>query len=165
MKNPLIITALESLGQEDIAHVNIPTLIRLFEYMREDVKDDVVIHEVTERIVELCNQGKTVTMDDYEYIIRKPEHKEPDGDEALEGLKNDNHSTVVIVMNDIDTANALTDALDNFKKKAGVGGDVEMMIKVSDDLESCGMIGHDVRMGNIYHNIPGKEKKDKSDKD
>lgn len=159
-----IIPAMESLNEEDIARINVPTLIRLFEYIREDVKSDIPIHTMTEKIIEICNnENRHVTMDDYESIIGQSEHSEPDGDEALEGLKNKTHSTVVIVMEDIDTANALTDALNKFKKKASVGGDVEMLIDVGDSVTSCGIIGHDVQMGNIYHNIPDKDDKDKDD--
>lgn len=88
---------------------------------------------------------------------------------STEGIKNKTHSTIVINMDNIDQANALTTALNNFSNKAGVGGDVEMFISTSDgEPKSCGTIGHDVKIGKIYHNVPdekGDKKKDDDKKD
>lgn len=164
-RNHELMSAIESLNEEDIVKMNVPLMIRVFEYINENVKDDVEIHDISERLIQICNENnRHATMDDYDFIVNKQPEKEED-DASTEGLKgDDDHSTVVVVMNDIDQGNALTDALNKFKDKAKVGGDVEMMIKVSDDLESCGIIGHDVNLGNIYHNVPKKDKKDGDDK-
>lgn len=148
-----IVPAVEE-NKEDIISINIPTLIRLFEYCHETIKNDVEIHEITENMVKICNEGRHIHMDDYESIIGKSV-------ESTEGLKNKTHSTIVINMENIDQANALTTALNNFSNKASVGGDVEMFISTSDDKHtSCGIIGHDVTIGKIYHNVPKDDKKD-----
>lgn len=160
--------SLESINDDqnvsiDTIIVNVPLFIRLLEYAKESVKDDVELHVMTERITAICADGKTATMDDYDSIIGKvdepsddvpPENINENLDNSNENLRNDTASTITIDMKDIDQANALTKALNEFKNKAGVGGDVEMFISLSDDKhESCGTIGHDVTIGDIAHNI------------
>lgn len=53
----------------DKVTLDIPLLIRLFEYAREEAEDDIIIHDVAERMISLSMQGKTLTMDDYSSII------------------------------------------------------------------------------------------------
>jgi hypothetical protein len=53
----------------DIVKMNVPLLIRVFEYVREDVKTDVELHKVVERIIAQGN--KVITMADYSKIARK----------------------------------------------------------------------------------------------
>ena len=51
----------------DHVSFDIPLLIRLFELVREDVKTDVDLHMVVEKIVSLQDKG-VLTMNDYEEI-------------------------------------------------------------------------------------------------
>ena len=53
----------------DIVKMNVPLLIRVFEYVREDVKTDVELHKVVERIIAQGN--KVLTMADYSKIAKK----------------------------------------------------------------------------------------------
>jgi len=50
-------------------NINIPTITRFFEYMMEDVKDDIELHKILERLIEVSIQKSVITMDDYNYII------------------------------------------------------------------------------------------------
>lgn len=52
----------------DIIKIDVPTFLRLLELAREDVKDDMALHFVTE-IVTKISQDRVATMDDYENII------------------------------------------------------------------------------------------------
>lgn len=54
---------------KDIIRVDIPLLIRLLEYAREDAKDDVDLHNVAERVINLASNGSVLTMDDYKSIV------------------------------------------------------------------------------------------------
>jgi hypothetical protein len=64
-----ILETLESVkDKSDKITFDVPLLIRLFEFMREDVKSDVDLHDVVERIVSMKNKG-TLTMDDYKSIV------------------------------------------------------------------------------------------------
>lgn len=53
----------------DAVTMDIPLLIRLLEYSREDAKTDMDLHNVAERLIALGNQGKTLTMDQYSDIV------------------------------------------------------------------------------------------------
>lgn len=44
-------------------------MIRLLEYAREDASNDVDLHEVVERMTELCAEGKVLEMKDYKEIV------------------------------------------------------------------------------------------------
>ncbi len=54
---------------EDEVRMDIPLLIRVLEYIKEEVKDDVEIHEIAERLVSLSSMGTTLTMSDYDQIV------------------------------------------------------------------------------------------------
>jgi len=60
----------EDVVDEDCLKVNIPLLIRLLEFAREDAKDDVALHKAVERMTELSKNGeKELTMTDYSSIM------------------------------------------------------------------------------------------------
>jgi hypothetical protein len=50
---------------QDAVTLDIPLMIRLFEYAREDAKTDMDLHDVAERLIHLSSEGRTLTMDDY----------------------------------------------------------------------------------------------------
>ena len=50
--------------------VDVPLFIRLLEYAREDAKTDMDLHKITENAVALSENGKTLTMAQYESIIK-----------------------------------------------------------------------------------------------
>lgn len=60
---------------EDVIMMDVPLLIRILEYAREDAKTDMDLHFVAENLIELCKKGKTLTMDDYDTIITPDEAK------------------------------------------------------------------------------------------
>lgn len=60
-------------NEEDTITVNVPLMIRLLEYAREDAKRDVDLHFVTERLIELSEEGETLEMENYAEIIGEAE--------------------------------------------------------------------------------------------
>ena len=56
-------------SKEPEVTMNIPLLIRVLEYVREDVKSDVDLHKIVERMISLSNKG-TLKMDSYNRIIK-----------------------------------------------------------------------------------------------
>jgi len=52
----------------DTVSVDVPLLIRLLEYAREDAQTDMDLHHVAERMIALSQEDRTLTMDDYEEI-------------------------------------------------------------------------------------------------
>ena len=57
------------LNPKDTVKLDIPLLIRLLEYAREDAKTDMDLHNVTEMLIQLSQQGHTLTMDQYDQIV------------------------------------------------------------------------------------------------
>lgn len=60
--------ARESSDKVDTVSVDIPLLIRLLEYAREDANDDMDLHNIAEKLIELSKDGP-LSMDDYESIV------------------------------------------------------------------------------------------------
>lgn len=60
--------------EEDCIKINIPLMIRLLEYAREDAKDDVALHKAVERMIEISEGGeKELKMADYKAIMEECE--------------------------------------------------------------------------------------------
>ena len=53
----------------DTVSMDVPLLIRIMEYAKEDAKDDMDLHRVAEKLVSMSNQGRTLSMDDYDNVI------------------------------------------------------------------------------------------------
>lgn len=53
----------------DTVEFDIPTFIRMLEYAREDAKDDMDLHDVAEKAIELSQDGRPLTMADYDAIV------------------------------------------------------------------------------------------------
>lgn len=62
----------EEFNPEDKVTLNIPLFLRLMEYAKEDAKTDMDLHDVTEKVIALSEQGDTLTMDHYEQIVAGP---------------------------------------------------------------------------------------------
>ena len=54
---------------EDVVSMDIPLLIRLLEYAREDAKTDMDLHNVTEMLINLSKDGDVLTMKNYDQIV------------------------------------------------------------------------------------------------
>lgn len=53
----------------DKVTMDIPLLIRIMEYSKEDAKSDMDLHKVAEKLTELSASGKTLSMDCYSEIV------------------------------------------------------------------------------------------------
>ena len=53
---------------QDVIKLDVPLLIRLLEYAREDAKTDMDLHNITEQLIHLSQQGQILTMNDYDTI-------------------------------------------------------------------------------------------------
>ena len=56
-------------NQEDVIRLNVPLMIRLLEWAREDSSKDIELHIVAERLIALSDDGETLTMGDYPEIV------------------------------------------------------------------------------------------------
>ena len=61
---------MQQFNPSDKITVDVPLFIRLLEYAREDAKTDMDLHKVTENILSLSEEGSTLTMDQYDEIVK-----------------------------------------------------------------------------------------------
>jgi hypothetical protein len=54
----------------DSITVDVPLFIRLLEYAREDAKTDMDLHNVAEHALALSTAGETLTMAQYDEIVK-----------------------------------------------------------------------------------------------
>jgi hypothetical protein len=54
---------------QDVVTVDIPLLIRLLEYAREDAQTDMDLHNVADMLIKLSATGEVLTMDNYDQIV------------------------------------------------------------------------------------------------
>jgi hypothetical protein len=63
------------MNPKDIISVDVPLFIRLLEYAREDAQTDMDLHNVADNIIDLSEEGKVLTMDDYNTIVGTTEEE------------------------------------------------------------------------------------------
>ena len=65
--------------KKDTITFDIPLMIRVLELAREDIKSDMDLHRVVERLIDIRNKG-SLTMDDYNFIANiKESYMKEDG--------------------------------------------------------------------------------------
>lgn len=62
-------TIYENIDNEDTVTTNIPLLLRILEYAREDAKTDMDLHHVVERLVKRNAEKQVLSMEDYDFIV------------------------------------------------------------------------------------------------
>jgi hypothetical protein len=60
----------------DIVKLDIPLLIRMMEYAKEDAETDMDLHTAAENMIELSKEDRILSMDDYTNIISPDEEKQ-----------------------------------------------------------------------------------------
>jgi hypothetical protein len=60
----------------DIVKMDIPLLIRMMEYAKEDAETDMDLHAAAENMIELSKEDRILSMDDYTNIISPDEEKQ-----------------------------------------------------------------------------------------
>lgn len=61
---------------KDVIKLDVPLFIRLLEYAREDAKSDLDLHQLADNAIEMCSEGRALSMDDYDYLISDEEERE-----------------------------------------------------------------------------------------
>ena len=59
----------------DVISVDVPLFIRLLEFAREDSTDDMQLHDIAEKLIEMCADGDIAQMDQYDEIVGTKEDK------------------------------------------------------------------------------------------
>ena len=54
---------------EDVIKFNIPLMLKLLEWAREESSKDMELHIVVEKMIELSEDGDTLTMEEYPEIV------------------------------------------------------------------------------------------------
>ena len=74
----------EQENKMDVISVDVPLFIRLLEFAREDSTDDAQLHEVATKLVELCQDGDIMTMEQYDEIVGSKDQVATSGMNAVE---------------------------------------------------------------------------------
>ena len=72
----------ETVDPVDIATLDIPLLIRIMEYAREDANTDLDLHDVAEKLIALSKDHDYLCMDNYNEIVGGAEHDNVSEDSA-----------------------------------------------------------------------------------
>lgn len=76
------ITGIEkTLQQQDVIRLDVPMFLRLLEYAREDAKQDTDLHELAEKLSDLCREGNIAKMRDYDKVVVRQKNKQSEDDE------------------------------------------------------------------------------------
>jgi hypothetical protein len=57
-------------NEEDVIKLNVPLMIRLLEYAREDAEHDVDLHFIVENLIDLSEDGSVLEMENYPEIVK-----------------------------------------------------------------------------------------------
>jgi hypothetical protein len=68
----------------DVISMDVPLLIRLLEYAKEDAKTDMDLHTVTDKLTKLCADGTVAGMEHYELVTKHTDLKEMPKEESLD---------------------------------------------------------------------------------
>jgi hypothetical protein len=53
----------------DTVKLDVPLLLRVMEYAKEDAQDDMALHDVAQKLIELSKENDVLTMDHYDAIV------------------------------------------------------------------------------------------------
>ena len=71
----------------DTVTFDVPLLIRIMEYVREDVSTDVVLHRLVTNLIRIAKEKEVMNMDDYENILSGIRGSEIDYLRSLAGIE------------------------------------------------------------------------------
>ena len=157
MRSFSLLGALEALNDIEenddnlVLRVNIPLMMRLLEYAKEDAKSDVELHQVVERLIDVCRNGDVADMSSYNRLIGNVDN---DSDDQLEGTTESDKDkkptyNVIVGLRRKDEADAFADGIKQVRRIAKHGGDIELFVKINDELETCDFKAHDLIIGDI----------------
>lgn len=64
------------INPQDVIKLDVPLLIRLLEYAREDAKTDMDLHNLTENLIAMSSEaGRTLNMHDYDTLVSKADNE------------------------------------------------------------------------------------------
>ena len=69
VQDPMAAMPQEPADEIDLVTLDIPLMIRLLEYAREDAQTDMDLHNVAENLINLSKEFETLSMDQYDSIV------------------------------------------------------------------------------------------------
>ena len=105
-RDHMIESITEAIDKMDVVMFDIPLLIRMLEYAREDAKTDMDLHKVVEKLIHIRKKG-VLTMKDYTFVTRLRESLELDENHvaiAMGQMMDDEGSMVLNQLDQMDRA-------------------------------------------------------------
>jgi hypothetical protein len=69
MKRKILTTTVEEVFEYGYICCDVPLLIRLMEFAREEAKSDVELHLIAEKMIEESKDGEVLTMKHYDKLV------------------------------------------------------------------------------------------------
>jgi hypothetical protein len=112
----------EAIDKMDVIMFDIPLLIRMLEYAREDAKTDMDLHKVVEKLIHIRKKG-VLTMKDYTFVTRLREDLDLD----------ENHIAIAMGQMMDDEGSMVLNQLDQMERavkmvRVYIGGDYEKQL-------------------------------------
>jgi hypothetical protein len=136
----------------DVITVDVPLFIRLLEFAREDATDDMMLHDVAEKLIEMCADGDIMQMEQYDEIVGSKEDKAATS--GMNAVEDNMHPQ----NKDMDTINE-----QRWLKLAGINEDESAVPTITKaeltDIPAMKGIGQTIKLtlsnGKIQHISPG----------
>lgn len=139
--------------EEDTVSMNVPLLLRIMEYAREDAKDDMDLHDVAERMVALSKDG-SLSMEDYTSIVGDVE----DTYDALDEAKSDKKDEFADMGFDPKTKKALVRLQAKFPHAKDALSAILADIKDSQSVSKKNDEDHDAKLKDLEQRLSYVEK-------
>jgi hypothetical protein len=66
---PIVPLAIDPKAFKLILRLDVPLMLKLLEYAKESAVSDTALHQIVEKMIDLCDYGKVLEMEDYSAII------------------------------------------------------------------------------------------------
>jgi hypothetical protein len=105
-RDHMIESLIEAIDKMDVVTFDIPLLIRVLEFTREDLKSDIALHKMVEKLIHIRKKG-VLSMKDYNYVTKLKEDLDLDENHiaiAMGQMMDDEGSMVLNQLDQIERA-------------------------------------------------------------
>jgi hypothetical protein len=72
---------------QDVVTMDVPLLLRIMEYSREDAKTDIDLHRIADNLVKLSSTGRTLDISNYEQIVNSVQESDAPAEKLIKDIE------------------------------------------------------------------------------